>query len=85
MKTITIVCCFYAVFGIIYGLPYAYEQEHEDKNLLTELIGNLMDTTQQDNVNAETLALKLSAIQAVAEAAKADPHFIWYDHAGAGK
>ena len=64
---------------------YAYEQKHEDKNLLTELIGHLMDTTQQDNVNAETLALKLSAIQAMAEVAKADPHFIQYYPSGHGK
>lgn len=77
MKTLTILCCLCAVFSTVYGRPYAYgqEDEAEKNNLLTELITRMMVTTQ-DNINAETLALKFAAIQAVAEAAKADPCFI---------
>ena len=76
MKTLMILCCLFAVFSTIYGLPYAYGQQHEEQNLLTELIARIMDTTQQGNIKAETLALKFAAIEAVAEAAKADPCFI---------
>ena len=76
MKTLMILCCVFAVFNSIHGLPYAYGQQLEDQNMLTELIARMMDTTQEGNINAETLALKFAAIEAVAEAAKADPCFI---------
>ena len=92
MKTFMLLCCLFAVFSTVYGLPYyGYEQQHaseqqhvieqqhvmEQQNLLTKLIGRMMqDTIQQDNINAETFALKFAAIQAVAKAAEADPCFI---------
>ena len=74
-----ILCCLCAIYSIMYGLLYAYygqEDEDEGSNLLTKLISRMMVTTQQDNINAEILALKSAAIQAVAEAAKVDPCFI---------
>ena len=86
MKTFMLLCCLFAVFSTVYGLPYygheqqhASEQQHimEQQNLLTKLIGRMMqDTIQQDDINAETFALKFAAIQAVAKAAEADPCFI---------
>ena len=77
MKTLMVLCCLCSVFSIVYGLPHTYGREDadEENNLLTKLIGRMM-VTAQDNINAETLALKFAAIQAVAEAAKADPCFI---------
>ena len=88
MKTFVVACCFFAVISTVYGLPYANEQQDvterqhvmeqlsEEKDLLTKLITRMMATTQQDNINAEILALKFAAIQAVAKAAEADPCFI---------
>ena len=75
MKTFIHLCCLFAVFSATYGLPYNYvhEQAHQEKNLLTELVARTMDI---GNINGETLALKIAAIEAVAKAAKADPCFI---------
>ena len=55
-----------AILCAVYG-----NHDHEDKNLLSELIRNTV--TSQDS--AEIKALKISAILAVARAAEADPCF----------
>lgn len=49
-------------------------KELEEKDLLSDFISRIV--TNQDKFDVEILALKLAAVQAIAEAAKADPCFI---------
>ena len=70
MKVLLILVSLCAVLGIVYG----HTSPHGDKerNLLTELIHRVVSAGD----SGETQALKMSAIEAVAKAAVADPCFI---------